>query len=473
MTTPSRSSLFRAAVVLAASSLLMLTAATSAGAAEGDADLPEVATNPNNGDVTFVWKRRDGSANGGKDIIQGRRRLANGTLGGVFDISAAGQNADVPQVVVDPNGKATFVWLRFDGSDTEGDTTCCWIVQGRARAPDGTLGAVFNLSTPGQNAGSAGPPRLAVAPDGTVTFVWQSGSTPPVIHARRRTSGGTLGSIFTVAPSPTGGGAYAFAPELAVAPDGAVTFAWGKAVGGPPTTFQGRRRLSDGTMGGVFDVSPAASFPGGLHVAVDSNGKATFIWHREVSGSQRVEGRARAADASISPVFDVSSSGGTSPQLSVAPDGKVTFIWSNQSGSTNIILGRARTAGGFMGGIFDVSTSADTSSGPSHSNPQVAVAPNDGKATFVWDNAGDGIGNTPVKGRARLGSSVSPIFDVSQTSGAHFASQLAVAPDGKVTFVFKTAINGAGSQIQGRARLSDGTMGGIFDISQLPPSGST
>ena len=65
--------------------------------------------------ATAVWVRSDGF----NDIVQASSSL-NGAAWSILpaNLSAAGQNADEPQVTVDGSGFATAVWYRGDGSNT-------------------------------------------------------------------------------------------------------------------------------------------------------------------------------------------------------------------------------------------------------------------------------------------------------------------------------------------------------------------
>ena len=97
------------------------------------------------------------------------------------DLSAAGQAAMAPQVAMDADGNTHYVWVRWNGTNG--------IVQTRRRAADGTLGAVQDLSAAGGDALSA---QVAVGPDGSAHFVWQRAvpiqalGYPITVQARRR-----------------------------------------------------------------------------------------------------------------------------------------------------------------------------------------------------------------------------------------------------------------------------------------------
>jgi hypothetical protein len=116
------------------------------------------------GTASFAWVRSDGA----NDLIQERSRSPAGALSDIHYLSAAGQPAQGPQVAVDGDGDAYFVWRRRDNSFN-------FIVQTRKRSPDGSLSAVQNLSAAGQTAFS---PQVGVDPDGNAYFTWGGQPTP-------------------------------------------------------------------------------------------------------------------------------------------------------------------------------------------------------------------------------------------------------------------------------------------------------
>jgi lactonase family protein with 7-bladed beta-propeller len=121
------------------------------------ANMAQVAVDAN-GNAVFTWRRSDGA----NWRIQARVRAADGTLSPVEDLSAAGQHALDPQVAVDPSGRAVFTWRRLEGTK--------WRIQARARAADGTLGPVEDVSEAGRDAYE---PQVAVDPSGNAVFAWR------------------------------------------------------------------------------------------------------------------------------------------------------------------------------------------------------------------------------------------------------------------------------------------------------------
>ena len=141
---------------------------SAAGAPEGppstlssntrNAAEPQLAVGPE-GKVTVVWERTDGSS----FVVQARRLDAAGTVAATtLNLSATGRDADEPQVAVAPDGTATVLWSRFDGSN--------WIVQRRDVAANETLSAVTDLSAAGRR-GSG--PALAWGSGGDLMMAWR------------------------------------------------------------------------------------------------------------------------------------------------------------------------------------------------------------------------------------------------------------------------------------------------------------
>jgi hypothetical protein len=126
-----------------------------------NANLPQVAVRRGTGDAVFTWTRFDGA----NTRVQARARSAAGALSAVQDVSDPGQDATVPQVSVDAQGDAVFAWLRWD----ETSLACCYRAQTRSRSAAGALRPFTVLSDPGS---SAFPVRVGVDNDGDATVAW-------------------------------------------------------------------------------------------------------------------------------------------------------------------------------------------------------------------------------------------------------------------------------------------------------------
>ena len=173
----------------------------------GDADEPRVAVNAH-GDAVAVWRR----SNGTNTIVQGAIRPAGGAWHAPVDLSSAGQNAVGPQVAIDPQGDATAVWQRPNGTNT--------VVQAAWLPGGGVWQAPVDLSAPGQDAVN---PEVVLDAQGAATAVWQrsDGSADVVQAAIRPASGGWRAPVdLSVAGQP------ALYPQLAIDAQGNAAVVW-------------------------------------------------------------------------------------------------------------------------------------------------------------------------------------------------------------------------------------------------------
>jgi len=143
-------------------------------AAGQNANNPEVAVNSDGSTIAYTWQRSNGSNN----IVQ-TRELASAGLGTITDLSAAGGDATAPQLAVNADANTiAYTWLRSNGSNT--------VVQGRYRGKSGAWTTV-DLSATGQDASH---PRVAVGPDGkAIAFAWQrSNGSNSIVQTRYTTN---------------------------------------------------------------------------------------------------------------------------------------------------------------------------------------------------------------------------------------------------------------------------------------------
>jgi 6-phosphogluconolactonase (cycloisomerase 2 family) len=242
-----------------------------------NASAPEVAVDPG-GDAVFVWER------GGR--VQARARTAAGVLSATQTLSSAGQPAANPQVAVDQDGDALFTWQRLDGTTDCGGAPGCERVEARRRAANGTLGPVLTLSAAGQHAIS---PEVAVDPGGDALFVWERGGI--VQARARSAAGvlaGTQGLSGAGATNPQVGidqdGDAVFVWQH---PDG--TTDCGGFPGFPCYRIQAQTRSSGGGLGTTQTLSGGGQHANGPQVAVSPGGTAVATWWRSDGLNDRVQ----------------------------------------------------------------------------------------------------------------------------------------------------------------------------------------
>jgi hypothetical protein len=227
-----------------------------------DAVEPDVAVGPD-GTATVVWSRFDGS----DSIVQERQVEPDGALATTAILSAAGESAIEPQVELGPGGEATVVWTRFDGAN--------WVIQGRRLSAAGvTEGAVLGLSATGRDAAE---PQLAIDPAGLATVAWDrfDGSNF-IVQARRIDAGGALvGGPVNLSAT----GRDAADPQVAAAPAGGATVLWSR-YDGSNWVVQRRDLDADGSLGSTGPLSAAGRGAGDAVAAWGDDGTLAMLWRR-------------------------------------------------------------------------------------------------------------------------------------------------------------------------------------------------
>jgi hypothetical protein len=267
--------------------------------AKQDAVEPQVAYAAD-GTATVVWSRFDGS----DSIVQMRRVAPDGIPGeAISDLSASGESAIQPQIDLAPDGTATVLWNRFDGSN--------WVIESRRIAADGSVDAATgNLSASGRDAAE---PELAVGPEGVATAVWERwDGTSFVIQARRIDAAGGLQPS---AANLSAAGRDAAEPDVAVAPDGAATVIWSR-FDGAAFVVQQRGIAADGTPAPSSQDLSEAGPAGDPAVAPAADGSVTSVWKRADGAGDAVQ-----ASTMIPPPPPPPPSTASSPTAEVKLDG--------------------------------------------------------------------------------------------------------------------------------------------------------
>jgi hypothetical protein len=222
------------------------------------------------GDAVAVWERFDGS----DDIVQAASRPSGGGWESPDDLSAEGQNAEAPQVAVNPAGEAIAVWARFDGSDD--------IIQSATRPPGGAWAFSGNLSAEGQSAES---PQVAIDPAGDAAAVWarENGGLTSIVQGTDRAAGGTWQ---TPVPLTATGLVAAEEPQVAVDPAGNVIAVWSISDGSPNIVQSASK-----PVGGPWQPRTTLSVIGHNstepQVALDPAGDGVAVWARD-NGANRI-----------------------------------------------------------------------------------------------------------------------------------------------------------------------------------------
>jgi hypothetical protein len=391
----------------------------------------------------------DGAANArfawqapvGANQVMFERGLAGSVLGDTQFLSFANQSAQLPKVAVAPDGTATFVWERRDSGVAA--------VQARRRFPDGSLGPVHVLA--GSNVVLGGGTRVAVDPAGNATFTWVriNADGDRIVQTRRLEANGTLTATQAVSAT----GQDASLPGLAAAPGGDVVFVWQRS-NGANSIAQTRRRAAAGGFSAVQDLSAPGQNASQSRVAVDDDGDATFAWLRSDGTNDIVQTRRRTAAGVLSGVEDLSAAGQSAaqPAVVVDPDDDAAFAWRRSNGSNQVVQSRFRTSDGTLGPAQTISAT-----GQDVLSPRVGLDAG-GNATFAWTrfNGSNFVAQTR---RRPAGGSFDTTQNLSLAGASALDPRLAVAPGGDAVFAWVRS-----GVIQGRRRAAAGTLGPILDV---------
>ena len=376
-----------------------------------DTDTPQITTAPD-GTVTAVWSLFNGS----NSITQAATRPPGGSFGTPVDLSTAGETASFPQITTAPDGTATAVWQRSDGSDL--------IIQAATRPPGGSFGTPVDLSEVDQNAFD---PQITTAPDGTATAVWRrSNGSNSIIQTATRLPGGLFGTPVDLSEV----GQNAFNPQITTAPDGTATAVWSRS-NGSNSIVQAATRPPGGLFGTPVDLSEVGQNAGNSQITTAPDGTATAVWSRSNGSNSIIQAATRPPGSSFGTPVDLSEVGQNAfnPQITTAPDGTATTVWRRSNGSNFIIQAATRPPGGSFGTPVDLSEV-----GQNAFDPQITTAP-DGTATAVWSRSNGS--NTIVQAATRPpGGLFGTPVDLSEVGQNAGNSQITTAPDGTATAVW-------------------------------------
>jgi hypothetical protein len=320
----------------------------------------QVAVDPN-GNATAVWSRSNGTNN----IIQASTKPFGGIWHAPEDLSVEGQDASYPQIAVDTSGNATVVWMRSNGTNT--------IIQTSTKPFGGIWHAPEDLSVEGQDASY---PQIAVDTSGNATAVWaESNGINNIIQASTKPFGG----IWQAPEDLSAEGQDAFQPQIAVDPSGNATAVWAE-FNGTKNIIQASTKPFGGTWQAPEDLSAEgqdASYP---QIAVDPSGNATAVWARFNGTNYIIQASTKPFGGIWQAPEDLSAEGQDAilPQIAVDANGNATVVWMRSNGTDNIIQASTKPFGGVWQAPENLS--AD---GQNAILPQIAVDAN-GNATVVW-----------------------------------------------------------------------------------------
>jgi hypothetical protein len=297
-----------------------------------DASEPQVAIDGSGGAVA-VWARSDGS----HEVIQASARPAGASWGPAVDLSESGRDSKAPQVAVDPAGDVVAVWARFNGSH--------WVIQGASRPAGGGWTPSTDISNSEK---SAEEPEVAVDPGGRATAVWSRyDGFDDIVQSAQLAPG--PGSLWSQPVDLSKEGENAEEPQVGVDAAGDAVAVWSR-LEGTDTIAQAAFRPGSGGWGGAEDLSEAGGDATGPQVAVDSGGSAVAIWSRAAGGADTVEAADMTPGGHWLKAEDLTGAGedATEPDVALA-GGRAVAVWSLAGpGPYSTIQSREKSTGGWQ-----------------------------------------------------------------------------------------------------------------------------
>ena len=226
-----------------------------------------VAAGPE-GNVTAVWllEREEGW----RSVVQSATRSAGGIWSAPVTLSATGIRADWPQVAVDSQGNATAAWA---GRASNGRRIR---IQTTTRPAGGAWSAPVSISKAGHRL--VQDPQIAVSPQGEATAIWQrSNGSYLVVQGATRPAGGGWSRPVDITTGHGRGGQHL---QLAVDSWANATAIWEGYDTRPGPTFaiQAAKHPPGGAWSQPTDISRWTESLGEPQIAVDPRGGSTAIW---------------------------------------------------------------------------------------------------------------------------------------------------------------------------------------------------
>jgi len=304
-------------------------------------------------------------------------------------------------------------------------------------------------------------PRVAVAPDGSLTAAWVevAGGASTIVVSKSTDDGATWTPSLAISAS----NLNVRMPELAIDSAGVRTVVWAGENGG--STVIESASSTDGLSWSAPAIlsGPDATAP---QISIGPSNERYVVWqavpgvYHEVQGSSSTDGLAWSAPIRISDPLTES----TAPQVAIRPNGDIVVVW---SGDTVVQSALSSDLGASWGAITDL-----TAVGPSVGQPRIAVSAA-GYVAAIWysiDPGGDQIAQTSS---SPDGLTWSGALDISAVGGSAELFDIAFAPDGTIHAIWDRYDLGGNSIVQAAHSNDDGaTWSAPLDLSAAGENGN-
>lgn len=272
------------------------------------------------GRVLLAWRTGNG--------ISARVREANGALGAVAVISSS-DAADDPQVAMNGAGRGVVVWQEN------------FTIRDRTRPPGGPFSIARTDSTQ-----SAGSPDVGIDASGRYVATWrrakQDGTS--AIEARARAANGTLGAVRTLRSAP--GPEPVSDPRIAVNANGLASAVWLKLVAGQTYSVVEGAVLPASAAPTPYRTLSRDGQPGlDPRIAVDDAGRSVAAWAVDAGINSHILSRPLSATgvAGTRTTLSELSASMRDPAVALNGAGAGTAAWHGNNETVDAVQGVFRT----------------------------------------------------------------------------------------------------------------------------------
>jgi len=243
---------------------------------------PQIALDPQGG-ATAVWEE-DHSG-----VVESSTRSSGGIWSAPVTLSATGVRADRPQVAVDSQGNATAVWA---GRASDGRRIGIQgrRIQTATRPAGGIWSAPVSISEAGHRL--VQDPQIAVSPQGEATAIWQrSNGSYLVVQGATRPAGGVWSKPVDITTGHGRGGQHL---QLVADSWGNATAIWEgyDTRPGPNFAVQAAKHPPGGPWSRPTDISRWTNGVGEPQLAIDPQGRSIAIWAIAAKGGAVIQSAA-------------------------------------------------------------------------------------------------------------------------------------------------------------------------------------
>lgn len=327
--------------------------------------------------------------------------------------------------------------------------------------PAGAVPQSWSTPVNVSSANDSETPRVAIAPDGSLTSVWveTGGGASTIVTSTSTDDGATWTSPLAISAS----NLNIRLPEIAIDSVGVRTVVWAGENGGSTvieasSSPDGQSWSAPAIISGTDATAP--------QISIDSADVRYVVWqalpavYNEVHGSSSPDGLAWGASIRISDTLTES----TAPQVEFLPNGDIVVIW---SAGTTIQSSLSTDIGLTWGAITDLAAV-----GPAVGQPKLAVSAA-GRVAAIWystDPGGDQIAQTASSPDGQTWISA---VDISATGGSAELFDIGFAPDGTVHAIWDRYDLGGNSIVQAAHSNDNGvTWSTPLDLSATGQNGT-